>query len=139
MALCEESMPVIIDQPEDSLDNRTVWEDVCTKLRQNKEHRQFVLATHNSSLAVASDTDKYTVVEELDAAHSHVALSGSVDIPAVKDSVIKYLEGGSETYLHKYTKYRFRETRTEAKRSRFRSRTALCSTPQAARNPPSRY
>lgn len=105
MALCEESIPVVIDQPEDSLDNRTVWNDVCTKLRRNKEHRQFILATHNSSLAVASDTDKYIILEESDATRAHVALSGAVDVPAIKDSVIEYLEGGLPTYRHKYAKY----------------------------------
>lgn len=113
MALCEGSMPVIIDQPEDSLDNRTVWDDVCTKLRDHKEARQFILATHNSSLAVASDTDKYIVVEGTGAQTAKVALSGSVDVPAVKEQVINYLEGGKPTYLHKFAKYTFSKLATD--------------------------
>lgn len=110
MALCDESMPVIIDQPEDSLDNRTVWDDVCLKLREHKEDRQFILATHNSSLAVASDTDKYVIIEEVSADHATVAVSGAFDNSAVKGEVIKYLEGGQDTYLHKYAKYALPKT-----------------------------
>lgn len=104
MALSDGSMPVVIDQPEDSLDIRSVWDDMCKTLRSGKERRQFVFTTHNASLAVASDSDKFTVMEG-DADRGRVVFSGSMDHGPVSDEVLKYLEGGPETYQMKYRKY----------------------------------
>lgn len=104
MALADGSTPVVIDQPEDSLDLRSIWHDMCEKLRDGKEYRQFVCTTHNSSLAVASDTDCYVVLEA-DASRGHVAEAGAIDSDSMKTQVIDYLEGGVTTYAMKYRKY----------------------------------
>jgi len=104
MALSDGTMPIVIDQPEDSLDIRSIWDDVCMKLRGGKERRQFIFTTHNSSLAVASDTDCYLVLEG-DASHGKIVHVGAMDHPPVGPEVMKYLEGGPDTYLMKYEKY----------------------------------
>lgn len=104
IALTEGIAPIVIDQPEDSLDIRTIWEDMCSKIRRGKERRQFVFTTHNSSLAVASDSDKFIILEGT-ATQAKVLYSGSLDHPPVSEEVIKYLEGGRETYKTKYDKY----------------------------------
>jgi len=104
MALSDGVMPIVIDQPEDSLDIRSIWEDICVKLRNGKERRQFIFTTHNSSLAVASDTDCFTVVEG-DALTGRIMYSGSMDHGPMSEEVLKYLEGGVTTYQRKYTKY----------------------------------
>jgi ABC-type cobalamin/Fe3+-siderophores transport system ATPase subunit len=104
MALSDGTMPIVIDQPEDSLDIRSIWEDVCMKLRTGKEKRQFIFTTHNSSLAVASDTDCYLILEA-EATHGKIARAGSMDHSPLGDEVVKYLEGGRGTYSLKYEKY----------------------------------
>lgn len=104
MALSEGTFPIVIDQPEDSLDIRSVWDDMCLKIRGGKEKRQFIFTTHNSCLAVASDTDKYIIVEG-DANTGKVVMSGALDNPVIKQQVIKYLEGGPKTYEAKAEKY----------------------------------
>ena len=105
VALSEGMFPIVIDQPEDSLDIRTIWEDMCTKIRRGKEKRQFIFTTHNSSLAVASDTDKFTILEA-GATSGKVVYSGSMDHSPVNEEVITYLEGGPDTYRTKFGKYR---------------------------------
>ena len=112
MALSDGMMPVVIDQPEDSLDIRSVWEDMCTKIRNGKEQRQFIFTTHNASLAVASDTDKFIVLEG-GATRGEVKFSGSMDHVPVSDEVLKYLEGGPETYKMKSRKYDIRRKSKE--------------------------
>ena len=107
IALSEGLCPVIIDQPEDSLDIRSIWDDICSRIRKNKINRQFIFTTHNSSLAVASDTDKYTVIECIDG-KGHISKSGVIDSEVIKDNVIDYLEGGKPTYVSKYQKYGFK-------------------------------
>ena len=104
MALSEGSMPIVIDQPEDSLDLRSVWDDICKKIRTGKDRRQFVFTTHNASLAVASDTDCFTVMVG-DASRGSVLYSGSMDHRPMDEEVLTYLEGGPETYETKFRKY----------------------------------
>jgi ABC-type multidrug transport system ATPase subunit len=104
MALCEGEIPIIVDQPEDSLDIRSIWTDMCLRLRRSKRSRQFLFTTHNSSLAVASDSDKFVVLTA-DARHAEVAMSGALDGEAVRSHVIELLEGGEETYFLKQRKY----------------------------------
>lgn len=104
MALSDGNFPILIDQPEDSLDVRTVWEDMCMKIRRGKNQRQFIFTTHNSSLAVASDTDKYLIIES-NSLHANIEQSGALDAGEIKEEVIKYLEGGRSTYSKKAKKY----------------------------------
>lgn len=104
IALSEGTFPIIIDQPEDSLDLRTIWDDVCKKIRGAKDLRQFILTTHNSSVAVASDTDKFTIVVA-DATKGEILFSGSMNSPHIKKEVIDYVEGGLNTYQLKKSNY----------------------------------
>ena len=104
MALSDGAMPVVIDQPEDSLDIRSVWEDICLKIRGGKEQRQFIFTTHNASLAVASDSDKFVILQG-EATQGRVLFSGSMDHSPISDEVLTYLEGGPTTYEMKYVKF----------------------------------
>lgn len=104
MALCEGDAPIIVDQPEDSLDIRSIWHDMCLRLRLTKRSRQFVFTTHNSSLAVASDSDKFVVLDA-DARSGKIVLSGAIDSQEVRSDVLKLLEGGEDTYFLKQRKY----------------------------------
>jgi ABC-type enterochelin transport system ATPase subunit len=104
MALSDGIMPIVIDQPEDSLDIRSIWDDMCLKLRTGKERRQFIFTTHSSSLAVASDTDCYVALEG-SASRGRVAFVGSMDHEPMSREVLRYLEGGLKTYKMKFLKY----------------------------------
>jgi hypothetical protein len=77
---------------------------MCLKLRTGKEKRQFIFTTHNSSLAVASDTDCFVIIEGA-ATKGEVIFSGSMDHQPISREVLQYLEGGKETYKLKYAKY----------------------------------
>ena len=107
IALSQGDMPVIIDQPEDSLDLKSIWEDMCKKIRNYKDNRQFIFTTHNSSLAVASDTDKYIVINS-NATKGEIVNTGALDTKETKENVVNYLEGKEDTYVRKYNKYGFK-------------------------------
>ena len=107
IALSQGNMPVIIDQPEDSLDLKSIWEDMCKKIRNYKDNRQFIFTTHNSSLAVASDTDKYIVINS-NATKGEIVNTGALDTKETKENVVNYLEGKEDTYVRKYNKYGFK-------------------------------
>jgi hypothetical protein len=68
-------------------DIRSVWEDICIRIRKGKERRQFIFTMHNSSLAVASDSDKFLIVEG-SADKGRVVFSGSMDHQPLSDEVL---------------------------------------------------
>jgi|MTBAKSStandDraft_1061840.scaffolds.fasta_scaffold07324_2 PHP family Zn ribbon phosphoesterase len=108
MALSEGEMPVIIDQPEDSLDLKTIWNDICLKLRGFKGNRQFICTTHSSSVAVSSDSDKFLILEGSSVGSSLVH-TGSMDHQPMREEVMLYLEGGIDSYKRKHHKYTGKE------------------------------
>lgn len=104
IALCDGTMPIVIDQPEDALDIVSVWEDIAKKLRRGKGSRQFILTTHNSSVAVAADSDQFIVLEGT-ADRGKVTAAGAIDRQDVRDAVIEHLEGGEVPYKLRSRKY----------------------------------
>jgi Fe-S cluster assembly ATPase SufC len=104
IALSDDERPIIMDQPEDALDTPSVYDDVTVRLRSKKSDRQFILTTHNSTVAVASDTDMYHVLMA-SAAQGDLAVTGAMDRPVVMTQVIQHLEGGPKPFAIKSKKY----------------------------------
>lgn len=104
IALSGGTCPVLIDQPEDALDVTTVWQDISMNLRKSKDRRQFILTTHNASVAVASDSDMFIIVKS-NSQQANVKCWGAIEVPDVKKAVIQHLEGGNEPYNLRLKKY----------------------------------
>jgi hypothetical protein len=104
IALSESNRPVVIDQPEDALDITSVYNDVTLQLRGRKHARQFILTTHNPTVAVASDTDEFHVLRA-SATEGEVSVQGAIDRPKVRHEIIQHLEGGVEPFRLKTKKY----------------------------------
>ena len=62
LALLESDGPLILDQPEDDLDNRFIYEGVVRRLRDTKEQRQFLIATHNANIPVLGDSEQIVIL-----------------------------------------------------------------------------
>ncbi len=104
IALSEGTRPIIIDQPEDSLDTTSVYEDIVTKLREGKERRQFILTTHNASVGVASDSDNFIVLTST-SSQGKVNCFGAIDREPVRKEILQHLEGGRKPYKLRHKKY----------------------------------
>jgi hypothetical protein len=104
IALSEGNRPVIIDQPEDALDIPSVYQDVTIQLRNRKSSRQFILTTHNPTVAVASDSDQFHVLRA-SATSAEFSAQGAIDKPAVRAEVLQHLEGGDVPFRLKTLKY----------------------------------
>ncbi len=107
IALTEGDMPVVIDQPEDSLDIPSVYRDITQQLRIRKDARQFVLTTHNPTVAVTADSDKFLVLTG-SATAGDLAAEGAIERGNVREQIIAHLEGGKESYGLKSRKYGLR-------------------------------
>jgi predicted ATPase len=87
---------VIIDQPEDDLDNQTIYEDVIKLVRRLKPRTQFIFATHNPNIPVLGDADQVIACSyDDDLIHAQV---GSIDCPALQDAIVSIMEGGAEAF-----------------------------------------
>lgn len=87
---------VIIDQPEDDLDNQTIYEDVIKLIRRMKPTVQFIFATHNPNIPVLGDAE---LVHACSFTEDSVQVeSGSIDDRGIQQTVIRIMEGGREAF-----------------------------------------
>ena len=87
---------VIIDQPEDDLDNQTIYEDVIKLVRKLKPKTQFIFATHNPNIPVLGDAEQIIACSyEQESIQTKV---GSIDSPALQEAIVSIMEGGSEAF-----------------------------------------
>lgn len=101
-----DARPLVIDQPEDELDNRFLFETLLPALGRLKGRRQVILATHNANIVVNGDADQ---VIQLDASarRGHVAASGTIEDPAARDAIVQTVDGGDEAFCLRRIKYGF--------------------------------
>ena len=108
LLLLESKDPLIIDQPEDNLDNVFIAENIVSELRNQKETRQFIFSTHNANIPVFGDAEWIAVMEiEQGSAIIKDEHIGSIDNPNLKPMVEMILEGGKQAFEMRRLKYNF--------------------------------
>ncbi len=112
LLLLESDAPLIVDQPEDDLDNRFITEGVVPRMREEKQRRQFVFSTHNANIPVLGDAELIIGLSASgEAEHGHARIApehmGSIDAKPVRELVEEILEGGKEAFERRRRKYGF--------------------------------
>ncbi|RMA79661.1 MULTISPECIES: TrlF family AAA-like ATPase [unclassified Enterobacter] len=87
---------VIIDQPEDDLDNQTIYDDVIKIIRTMKPRTQFIFATHNANIPVLGDAENVCACKY--ASGKIQIAGGGMDAPPVQQHIISVMEGGREAF-----------------------------------------
>ncbi|MGA3131323.1 MAG: TrlF family AAA-like ATPase [Terracidiphilus sp.] len=112
LLLLESEAPLIVDQPEDDLDNRFITEGVVPTMRREKQLRQFIFSTHNANIPVLGDAELIvglaTAVQD-SAVHGRTdpAYMGAIDTGPVRELVEEILEGGKTAFEMRRLKYGF--------------------------------
>ena len=96
--------PLIIDQPEDNLDSRYIYEHLAKELRKAKSKRQVIIATHNSTIVTNAMSD-LVIVMESDGRNGWVDKKGYPGEKFIKEKIVNCLEGGIDSFLHKVQTY----------------------------------
>jgi len=100
--------PLMMDQPEDNLDNAFIADRIVAELRSAKIARQFIFATHNANIPVFGDAEWIGVFEAADGqAQMPVEAQGAIDVPEVRDKAAIILEGGRAAFNQRKAKYGF--------------------------------
>jgi DNA repair ATPase RecN len=101
-----ETVPLIIDQPEDNLDNRLVGRILVDILAKLKERRQIIVSTHNPNIVVLGDSEQVLVLDAVsDSEGKAESPQASVDHPFIVGRVIDLLEGGKEAVETRSRRY----------------------------------
>ena len=96
--------PLIIDQPEDNLDNQYIYKNLVKSLRDIKNKRQIIIATHNSTIVTNSDTEQVIVMESNNI-HGWIKNRGYITDNRIMKCIIDNLEGGIDSFKHKENMY----------------------------------
>lgn len=90
---------IIIDQPEDDLDNQTIFEDVIKLIQSLKKGIQFIFATHNANFPVLGDAEQVGAC--IFASGSADIQVGSIDEPGIQKAIVSIMEGGHEAFARR--------------------------------------
>jgi energy-coupling factor transporter ATP-binding protein EcfA2 len=100
--LARRNTPLIIDQPEDNLDNHFIYETVVNSIQRLKGRRQMIFITHNANIPVLAEADLVIVLNS-DGKKGYVERSGSID--QCRDQIVDLLEGGREAFELRRKRY----------------------------------
>ena len=112
LLLLDSQSPLVIDQPEDDLDNAFIADGIVPRMREEKRRRQFIFATHNANIPVLGDAELIVgLVAGGDAKTGRAELPrnrmGSIDINSVRELIEDALEGGKLAFEVRRLKYGF--------------------------------
>jgi len=88
---------LIIDQPEDDLDNQTIYLDVIHEIMKLKGEMQFIFATHNANIPVLGDSEMVVACEYMDGKEIKLE-KGGIDRQSIQKKIINIMEGGQEAF-----------------------------------------
>jgi len=101
--------PLIIDQPEEDLDNEVVLE-IISAIWKAKSKRQLIVSSHNANVVVNGDADLVVVLGYRQAGdHSlgEITNAGAIDVQVIRDAITSIMEGGEKAFRLRQEKYGF--------------------------------
>lgn len=128
LASADQKWPLLIDQPEDDLDSRSIYETIVPYLKERKKERQIIMVTHNANMAIGSDSEQIIVVNR----HSFDAKNKDdkffqyksgpledslinskseiyLDRFGIKENCCLLLDGGEEAFENRKLKYSIKQ------------------------------
>lgn len=119
--------PILIDQPEDNLDNRTIYKLLCSMIKRKKQDRQIIIVTHNANLVVGTDSENVIVanqqgqIDGTSQTYKFEYVNGPIEYSfidetepnelrhhGIREHVCDILEGGEEAFENRERKYGFK-------------------------------
>lgn len=98
-------IPLVIDQPEENLDNQTIYEILVSCLTEAKRRRQVILVTHNPNLAVVCDAEQVIYAHRDTTTNTITYQAGAIENPDMNKHVIDVLEGTRPAFNNRDSKY----------------------------------
>ncbi|MEH6396537.1 TrlF family AAA-like ATPase [Pseudoalteromonas sp.] len=97
--------PIIVDQPEDDLDNALIYQLIVSQIHENKKRRQIIMVTHNPNIVVNGDAEFVNVLH-FHAGQVQVLKAGGLCEQEIRDHVCDIMEGGATAFDKRYNRLR---------------------------------
>ncbi|WP_042626682.1 TrlF family AAA-like ATPase [Burkholderia plantarii] len=101
----KDDIPIVIDQPEENLDNQTIYRILVKCIKVAKERRQVIIVTHNPNLAVVCDAEQIIYAERNKVDQHFRYASGAIENPEILSKVVSILEGTEPAFKNRSDKY----------------------------------
>ncbi len=101
----KEDTPIIIDQPEENLDNQTIFKVLVRCIKAAKQRRQVIMVTHNPNLAVVCDAEPITCATCDKTTNTFKHVSGDIESPIVRATVVGIFEGTEPAFKNRKQEY----------------------------------
>ncbi len=102
----KDDIPIVIDQPEENLDNQTIFKILVKCIKLAKERRQVIMVTHNPNLAVVCDAEQIIHAHRDKVRSAFNYDSGGIEHPEIRGRVVQILEGTEPAFKNRQVKYR---------------------------------
>lgn len=93
--------PLILDQPEDDLDNHLIYDLIVTQLREIKQKRQVLVVTHNANIVVNGDAEN-VIALDIKSGQTRIVIQGGLQEPSIRNEICRVMEGGREAFTQRY-------------------------------------
>ncbi len=93
--------PIILDQPEDDLDNRLIYELIVKQLKESKSKRQIIVVTHNANIVVNGDSELVYCLESKNG-QTNMENKGCLQDKKIREEICSILEGGKDAFQMRY-------------------------------------
>lgn len=100
-------LPLLLDQPEDDLDNKLVYDLIVTRLKKTKSKRQIIIVTHNANIPVNADSE-YIVSMNSETDEVAVKFEGTMDDENIRKEICDVMEGTKYAFEMRAKKYHFK-------------------------------
>ncbi|KJR44357.1 ATPase involved in DNA repair [Desulfosporosinus sp. I2] len=106
LILDQDDIPLIIDQPEENLDNQSVYNILVPFIKHAKSNRQIIIVTHNPNIAVVCDAEQIIHVSISKTQDNEMSInSGAIENPSINSSIVQILEGTMPAFEKRELKY----------------------------------
>lgn len=95
---------IIIDQPEDDLDNQVIYKELITTIRKRKKDIQFIFSTHNANIPVLGDAEQIICLKD-DGSNININ-NNSIDNSSIQNDIVQIMEGGPEAFKRRQQIYK---------------------------------
>ena len=96
--------PLVLDQPEDDLDNHLVYSLIVDKIKEIKQRRQVIVVTHNANIPVNGDAE-YVISMSSDTHNLKIQAEGTIERTNVKQEICEVMEGGIDAFRTRARRY----------------------------------
>lgn len=109
-------IPLLIDQPEDNIDNETIYKKLTTWFRNLKSKRQVIVVTHDANIVVNADAEN-VIIANKDLSNQFVYDYGALEYGNILNRISNILDGGVEAVERRLKKYGREKNNSENKKS----------------------